>query len=108
MHALARIARRISASLRISGWRSADSPVTASVASGCHRIGLARMEPKSIGHSVQYTTSMRLSTSTTGLPVSSRPRLISVLAYSGSAQPRNPSGQELSSHAAVIAPAEDP
>jgi hypothetical protein len=44
----------------------------------------------------------------TGLPRSAARRWMSARAYSGSAQPRSPSGYELSNQAQLIVPADDP
>ena len=57
---------------------------------------------------VWYTSSISVSTPTTGLPRSAARRWMSARAYSGSAQPRSPSGYELSSQALLIVPADDP
>ena len=106
--AFARSASRSSAGSPISGRKSVDAPVTASVASGWYSTALASTYSKSIGHRVWYTTSISARTSTTGWARSSARQRISSLANDGSAQPRRPSGRELSSHAPVITPADAP
>ena len=64
----------------ISGRRSVDWPVAASVASGWNSTGLASTAAKSIGNVVWYRSSISARTSTTGPPRSSAEQRIRVLA----------------------------
>lgn len=104
----ARSASRTSAGPRNNGRRSTDSPVAASVATGCQGVGEARTPAKSIGASWVYTTSVSVRRSTSGRRRSRFERRTSIFVYDGSIQPTSRSGWGLASQAAVIAPEEAP